>query len=425
MALDAVVSEGRSLDAVLASVEESISAADKPLLRMLCYGSIRYHYRLRSQLRQLLERPLKASDSVIESLLVIGLYQLGDTRVPDHAAVSMTVEAARVLRRPRYAGLMNAVLRNFVRREIAAGVPANDEARFNHPQWLIERLRKDWPDDWESIIRANNDRAPMWIRVNRQRCSAKQYLEQTGIDGQLLPGAEQAIRLENPVAVEDLAGFAEGQVSVQDCAAQLAAPWLLEGGGRRVLDACAAPGGKTGHLLEILGDGSEVTALDSDAVRLENVKQNLARLGMQATLFAGDASAPAEWWDSRPFDRVLLDAPCSATGVIRRHPDIKLLRRDRDIAKLAARQREMLEALWTVVKPGGRLLYVTCSVLSEENEGVVAPFLASQADTREIRVLHDYNISALMRPKAVGWQVLPGTEGMDGFYYVLIEKVST
>jgi 16S rRNA (cytosine967-C5)-methyltransferase len=421
-AIDAVVSDGRSLDVALAAVEEKIQPADRPLVRMLCYGSLRHHFRLRAQLRQLLERPLKAQDRVIESLLVVGFFQLSDTRVPDHAAVSMTVEAARILRRPRYAGLINAVLRNFVRRKIADSEPADEEARFNHPQWLIDRLRVDWPNDWQKIIEANNDRAPMWLRVNRQRLSAKGYLKQNALEGELLPGADQAIRLAAPVPVDDLPGFADGQVSVQDCGAQLAAPWLLADGGQRVLDACAAPGGKTGHLLEILGPDADVTAIDSDAGRLEGVKQNLDRLGLVATLFAADASKPGEWWNGQGFDRVLLDAPCSATGVIRRHPDIKLLRRDTDIPALARLQRAMLDALWTVVKPSGRLLYVTCSMLAAENEDVVGGFLEAHDDVRENRVLQDYNNFDLMCERTAGFQVLPGTQGLDGFYFASLEK---
>jgi 16S rRNA (cytosine967-C5)-methyltransferase len=422
-AIDAVVSDGRSLDVALAAAEENLKPTDWPLVRMLCYGSLRFHFRLRSQLGQLLERPLKTSDSVIESLLVVGLFQLSDTRVPDHAAVSATVEAARLLRRPRYAGLINAVLRNFGRRKIADREPVDDEARFNHPRWLIERLKKNWPDDWQQIIAANNDRAPMWLRVNTQRTTVAAYLQENNIEGELLPGADQAIRLAKPMPVDDLAGFADGLVSIQDGAAQLAAPWLLANGGKRVLDACAAPGGKTGQLLEILGKDADLTAIDVDAQRLEGVSQNLDRLGLRATVLTGDASNTKGWWNEQPFERVLMDAPCSATGVIRRHPDIKLLRRDKDIAALAKSQRAMLEALWAVVAPGGRLLYVTCSVLAEENEGVAGPFLAAHADASEDRVLHDYNIHDLMRERSTGFQVLPGTQGLDGFYFASLQKV--
>ena len=434
-AIDAVVVAGRSLDQALAEAEERVSADDRPLLRMLCYGTLRHHFRLRWQLGQLLDRPLKGRDSVVESLLAIGLFQLTDTRVPDHAAVSMTVEAARILRLPKYAGLINAVLRNFGRRGIANREPDNDEARHDHPGWLLAALRADWPDDWADIVAANNDRAPMWLRVNRKKASVDDYLGLLGVahpdvGAGKLPGVADAIRLDRPLPVEALPGFADGWVSVQDAAAQLAAPWLLDGGdadgsyGVRVLDTCAAPGGKTGHLLECLGGGADVTAVESDRARAVRIGENLARLGLEATVIVGDASKPGEWWDGRARDRVLVDAPCSASGVIRRHPDIKVLRRAGDVATLAVTQRAILEALWPVLAPGGRLLYVTCSVLAAENEGVIGPFLAAHPDASERRVLHDYNIRALMRERSTGYQVLPGTADMDGFYYAALEKAA-
>ena len=421
-AVDAVVSGGRSLDAALANAEANTRPEDHPLLRMLCYGSLRHHFRLRDQLEQLLDRPLKKRDKVIESLLVVGLFQLSDTRVPDHAAVSMTVEAARLMRMPKFAGLVNAILRNYGRKKIAGREPRSEAARLNHPDWLVRRFRDDWPEDWESIITASNDRAPMWIRVNRRHMSAEDYLAGHGIDGETLPGVPDAIRLAEPVAVDRLPGFADGLVSVQDGAAQIAAPWLLHDGGSRVLDACAAPGGKTGHLLEILGPAGGVTALDSDAERLARVRENLDRLSLDGTLIAGDASKPGEWHEGEGFDRILLDAPCSATGVIRRHPDIKVLRRDEDIHRLSILQGDILEALWGLLLPGGRLLYVTCSVLAEENESVVGRFLAATADAQEDRVLHDYNIRDLMCDRRHGFQVLPGTKGLDGFYFACLAK---
>ena len=423
-AIDAVVSEGRSLDAVLAELDERIKPVDRPLVKMLCYGTLRFHWRLRAQLRQLVDRPLKARDSVIESLLAVGLFQLSDTRVPDHAAVSTTVEAARLLRRPKYKGLINAVMRNYLRKDMKNQEPADDESRFNHPAWLIKRLQADWPEHWQQILEANNDRAPMWLRVNRQHMSAAQYIGEFAVDGHELDGLEQAVRLSQPLSVEELPGFSEGRVSVQDGAAQLAAPWLLAGGGTSVLDACAAPGGKTGHLLELMGPGAVLTAIDQDVQRLRGVAENLARLGLDATVMAGDASNTKDWWDGQYFERILLDAPCSATGVIRRHPDIKLLRREADIATLAALQRAMLEALWAVLRPSGRLLYVTCSVLAEENDGLVGGFLAAHDDAREDRALHNNNIHDLMREKTCGFQVLPGTQGLDGFYFACLEKVS-
>lgn len=423
--VDAVVTRGRSLDASLGELDEKTGPADQPLIKMLCYGTLRHHFRLRADLMKLLERPLKSRDSVIESLLAIGLFQLTDTRIPDHAAVSMTVEAARLLRRPKYAGLINAVLRNFLRRGIAVQEAGDDESRFNHPAWFIDALRADWPHEWQQILAANNLRAPMWLRVNQKRTTTLDYIERlepAADEHAVLPGIVHAIRLGKPVPVDTLPGFADGDVSVQDAAAQLAAPWLLMGGGARILDACAAPGGKTGHLLELAGADSALTAVELDPERLAGIQENLDRLGFHATVLAADASNPKEWWDRVPFDRILLDAPCSASGVIRRHPDIKLLRRASDIEALAARQTAMLEALWSLLAPSGRLLYVTCSVLAAENDAVVGKFLARHGDAREDRVLPNYNIRDLMVEKTCGFQVLPGSQGLDGFYFACLER---
>lgn len=430
-AVDAVVNQGRSLDAVLGELEQTVSADGRPLVKMLCYGTLRWHFRLRADLKKLMDRPLKARDSVIESLLAVGLFQLSDTRVPDHAAVSMTVEAARLLRRPKFAGLINAVLRNYRRQDLASLEASDPEARFNHPAWFIERLREDWPDDWQAILAANNERAPMWLRVNLQRATVADYLGRLGqdkgedeVDHALLSGCAQAIRLARPRPVTELPGFAEGDVSVQDAAAQLAAPWLLMHGGTRILDACAAPGGKTGHLLELAGRGGRITAIDRDPARIESIHDNLLRLKLDATVLCADASNPKEWWDGKPFDRILVDAPCSASGVIRRHPDIKLLRRADDIAAMAAQQRAMLEALWPLLATNGRLLYVTCSVLAVENDALVDAFLAAHSDAREDRMLPNYNIHDLMVEKSRGFQVLPGKAGLDGFYFACLERAS-
>lgn len=422
---DAVVNSGRSLDAALSGA--GIPDRDLPLLRLLSYGVLRHHWRLRWQISSLLDRPLKHRDSVIESLLAVGLYQIAHTRIPDHAAVSMTVEAAKVLRRPKYCGLINAVLRNFMRRNIAGLEPDTDEAKYDHPRWLLQRLQADWPEQWQTITRANNERAPMWLRVNTRRSSTGEYLrrlDDMDIKAEGLSGIDSAVRLLQPRNVEDLPGFADGVVSVQDAAAQLAAPWLLADGGTRILDACAAPGGKTGHLLELAAPGTALTAIDLDAARLAGVLQNLNRLGLTATLQQADASNSCEWWDGMPFDRILLDAPCSGTGVIRRHPDIKLLRRDSDIAALAGVQRGLLEALWPLLEVGGKFLYVTCSVLSEENDAVVEHFLGQHPDAREQALLPNYNIHDLMYRTTCGHQILPGTNGLDGFYYACLLKDS-
>ena len=426
--VDAVVSDGRSLDAAIAEREARVPTADRPLVRMLAYGVLRNHWQLQAWIAQLVSRPFRKRDSVINALLAVGLFQLTDTRVPDHAAVSQTVEAARALRRPKLAGVVNACLRRFQRENLAEMAPESDEVRWNHPRWLIDRLRRDWPEDADAILEANNKRSPMWLRANARRTTATEYRERlaaTGIDATLQEGVPDALRLTEPHPVDDLPGFGDGDASVQDAAAQIAARWLRQHTPRRVLDGWAAPGGKSGHLAELGRDDFDLVAVDSDAARLERVRENHERLGLGATIVAGDASKPGEWWNGEPFDAILLDAPCSATGVIRRHPDIKLLRREADIDELSALQANILDALWPTLAPGGRLLYVTCSVLGAENDVVVGGFLDSRDDAEEDAVLPNYNIRDVMRARACGYQVLPGTAGMDGFYYAcLVKKVS-
>jgi 16S rRNA (cytosine967-C5)-methyltransferase len=425
--VDAVVTSGQSLDRAISELEGHVAEDDRPLLRLLCYGALRHHWRLADRANAMLDRPLKRRDSVIKALLSIGLYQLNDTRIPDHAVVSETVEAARLLRRPKYAPLINAILRRALRDRIFETEPSNKEAVFDHPQWLLDVLARDWPDDWQDIVAANNSRAPMWLRVNPANGTAAEYLQRlegAGIEAALLEAAPQAVRLNEPMPVDRLPGFFEGHVSVQDAAAQIAAHCLADGLEGPVLDACAAPGGKSGHLLELAGKQIDLTCVDSDESRLAGVADNLGRLGFDATLIGADASNPSGWWDRTPFNAILLDAPCSASGVIRRHPDIKLLRRPTDIEELASRQLAMLEALWPLLAPGGRLLYVTCSVFAAENDEVVARFLDNCDDGQEDEVLQDYNIRDLMRDKACGHQILPGTAEMDGFYYASLVKVS-
>ena len=423
--VDAVVGGGQSLDAAITKNEDRVSTNDRSLLRMLCYGTLRQHWILQEWIDQLVAKPLRKRDRVINALLAVGLYQIVEMRIPDHAVVSETVEAARRLRRPKLAGLVNACLRRFVREDLSSRDPQCDESKWNHPGWLIRRIRTDWPDDWQAILSANAERAPMWLRANASRNSAEQYrqrLQAEGLEAELRDGVPDAVRLEEPQAVDKLPGFAVGDASVQDAAAQIAARWLLKGGAGHVLDACAAPGGKSGHLLEIGGDRLSLVCVDSDESRTLRIAENLARISRNATIIAADASKPKEWWDDEPFDAILLDAPCSASGVIRRHPDIKLLRRESDLISLAALQRSLLEALWSTLAPGGTLLYATCSVFAAENDEVTVQFLADHGDAIENDVLPNNNIRDLMRRKACGYQILPGSAGMDGFYYAALQK---
>ena len=420
-ALGQVLGEGRSLAVVLPPALARVAPRDRGLLRELCYGVCRWQPELQVLLDGLLNRPLDPREPAARALLLIGLYQLHHLRIPDHAAVAETVAAARQLRKSWAASLTNAVLRAFSRRraELLARVEADTAARTAHPRWLLETLQRDWPDDWPAIVAANNARPPFTLRVNLRQGDRDDYrvrLAAAGKSAEPVAAAPAALTLAEPVEPTALPGFAEGRVSMQDAAAQLAAPLLAVQPGLRVLDACAAPGGKTAHLLECVPDLA-LTALDQDADRLARVRDNLTRLRLHADLVVGDASRPTDWWDGVPYDRILVDAPCSATGVIRRHPDIKLLRRETDLAALADRQQEMLAALWPLLRPGGRLLYATCSVAQRENEQVVAAFLAAQPEAQVQPIRADWG-----RALALGRQILPGEGGMDGFYYAVLVK---
>lgn len=404
-----------SLDGHLAD-----AGTEGPLLRELCSGVCRWHPQLRFILDGLLRAPLRARDRDLDALLLTGLHQLREMDIAEHAAVNETVAAARDLDKDWARPLVNGVLRSYLRRRgeferrIADGPAA---VRLAHPPWLAERVMRAWPGHGEAMLAAGNRRPPMTLRVNRRRggrTEALERLRRAGVGARAGETAPSAILLERPRPVDELPGFAEGLLSVQDEAAQLAPGLLALEDGQRVLDACAAPGGKTGHLLE--SARIALTALDRSAGRLRMVRENLDRLGLEAELRAADAAAPAQWWDGAPFDRILLDAPCSATGVIRRHPDVKLLLAPAAVDRLRARQRRLLEALWPCLKPGGLLLYATCSVLPEENDEVVAAFAdaARGAGREEIRA--GWGVQC-----ARGRQLLPGG-GPDGFYYSLLRK---
>lgn len=415
---------GRSLGDVLSPAQ---AALDDPragaLVQELCYGTLRWYFRLDAVLQALLSKPLKSRDADVRCLLLIGLYQIDRLALPQRVAVHETVQAVRALNKDWAAGLVNAVLRNFQRRgsSLLQSACADEVALHAHPAWLIERLRSDWPQDWAAILAANNTRPPFTLRVNRQRLTRDEYLDvlsQAGLPARTVAHSDQAVRLERPVPVSALPGFTRGDVSVQDAAAQLAAGLLELAAGQRVLDACAAPGGKTSHILET-EPGVALVAMDIDASRLQRIESNLARLSLQAELLAGDAGRPNEWWDGRLFDRILLDVPCSGSGVIRRHPDIKVLRRADDIDALVARQVTILDAIWPLLAPGGMLLYCTCSVLKVENSGQFANFLARHADAEEVTITAAWGHGCTH-----GRQIFPGENQMDGFYFACARKNS-
>ena len=426
-----VATHGRSLDALLAA-SSGDTAQERGLLRALCYDTVRWYIRLDALLARLLSRPNQSMTPEIHALALVGLCQLLYTDIPAHAAVDETVNAARVLKQPRAAGFLNAVLRRCQRdgARLAAAIDADPAVRHAHPRWLVELLAADWPGKSEAILAANNQRPPFWLRANRLRGTGKGYREQLESAGGAVADSlfdDCALRLAEAVDVSDLPGFDAGLVSVQDAAAQWAAHLLAPQPGHRVLDACAAPGGKTCHLLELQPAIAELVALDVSKDRLERVAENLQRLGLQARLVAGDAGDPSDWWDGRPFDRVLLDVPCSATGVIRRHPDIKLLRRATDVAALAARQQGLLATAWTLLAPGGRLVYASCSALRAENAAVVDAFVSAHDSARDVTsaAMTAAGLPAPDHPSArrgSGYAIAAGTRSMDGFYYACLEK---
>jgi 16S rRNA (cytosine967-C5)-methyltransferase len=379
---------------------------------------------------ELLVAQPKALAAPVRALLAVGAHQVEYSRNAPEATVDAAVDAARLLGMKRATGLVNAVLRRFVseRATILARVDESLPARTAHPAWLVDRVVAAWPQQATEILLANNAHPPMVLRVDLSRVSAADYrtrLAEQSIDSQMIQWTGTAVVLDRPVAVSDLPGFIEGLVSVQDAGAQLAAALLDAAPGMRVLDACAAPGGKTGHLLELLGEGAEVTAVDLDATRVALIAQNLERLARTARLYAGDARDPSTFWDGVPFERILVDAPCSSTGVIRRHPDIKLLRRPGDVPAFTATQLAILRAAVTMLSPGGRLLYSTCSVLPEENEQVVAALMESEPGIRPVALPAAERVPGAIE-RRFGVQLLPGAAaGTDGFYYACLEKTTT
>ena len=423
----AAVVRGRSLDAVL---DEELGqlppslAREQPLIQEMSYGTLRWWLGLELLLDGLLDKPLKEKDADLRALLAVGLYQLLFMRVAPHAAVKETVEAVRVLQKDWAKGFVNAVLRRAQREQETLRAQIGKDENRAHPAWLVKALRTAWPEQWRTLLEANNTRAPLTLRVNLSRITRTEYLAHlaaAGLEAAPHPTVDTAVVMASPVPVERLPGFVEGWVSVQDAAAQLAAPLLGALAGMRALDACAAPGGKATHLLES-SPQLVLTVIDVDGQRLGRVRENFARLGLRGTILAGDAVRPADWWDGQPYDRILLDAPCSGTGVIRRHPDIRLHRTPTDIERLATTQERLLTALWPLLAPGGKLLYVTCSVLTRENDAVVENFLAATPDARRAPLAHPA-LAACAHATGPGYAIATGCNEMDGFYYAALTRM--
>ncbi len=426
----AVLKQGQSLSS-LDSLTQQLEARDAAFARLLSYGVLRFYHQLRAQLLELMPKPLKAKDADIELILLLAIYQVLHTRVPDYAVVDMAVKQVRKTRKNWASKLVNGVLRNYLRQQEAFTTSEmGDEARFSHPQWIIDRLRADWPQHWQAILEANNQQPPMTLRVNRQKIEREKYQAtlqaEVGIASTAVEGLPSALIMEQPAEVTRMPGYAEGWFSVQDAGAQFAAQLLQPAPGDRVLDACAAPGGKTAHLFEIEPQ-IELTAVDISEQRLGRVEENCQRLGFRAELVCADAAHPETWWQGEGFDRILLDVPCSATGVIRRHPDIKHLRRAEDIEALVQLQRQILLRSWDLLNPGGRLLYATCSVFRDENERQVEDFLQSKEDAVLVELpdwIEQYPAETNLQKQATGIQLFPLNGINDGFYYALLEKKS-
>ncbi|NMZ16473.1 16S rRNA (cytosine(967)-C(5))-methyltransferase RsmB [Pseudomonas rhodesiae] len=423
-ALAAVLNGKASLNSSLPTQLDKVEDRDRGFTQDLAFGTARWQPRLSALAAKLLQKPFKAADADVEALLLVGLYQLLYTRVPAHAAIGETVGCADKLKKPWAKALLNAVLRRAQRESEAllAELEHDPVVRTAHPRWLQKSLKAFWPQQWEAICAANNAHPPMILRVNRrhhQRDAYLKLLSDAGLSATPCAYSVDGIVLEAATDVRSLPGFAEGWISVQDEAAQLAADLLDLAPGQRVLDACCAPGGKTCHILEVEKDLAQVVAVDLEAKRLVRVRENLARLGLSAELIAADGRDTATWWDGKSFQRILLDAPCSATGVIRRHPDIKLTRQADDIAALAALQGELLDALWPTLEVGGILLYATCSTLPTENTEVIEAFLARTSGARELDLA---TAAGIKQPH--GRQLLAQEGGHDGFYYAKLIKIA-
>lgn len=419
-----VTEDGRSLSQTLPEgLAQFSDRRERSFTQNLVLGTIRWQARLAAIRDQLLKKKLKPKDADINQLILLGLYQVIYMETPEHAAVSETVAVVQKLKKPWAKALVNAVLRNFIREQesVCAEVDLKPAQKYAHPQWLFKALRKAYPDNWSEIMQANNQIAPLTLRVNplyQSREELLKKLENEGIEAEAHPHAAQGITLKQSADITQFPSYDEGGFSVQDAAAQQAAHILNPKPEERILDACAAPGGKTTHLQELAQNRAQLLALEVAPERIERLAENLHRLDLNADYQVGDASQPEEWWDGEAFDKILLDAPCSATGIIRRQPDIKQHRTEEDIQALVSLQEQILQALWKTLKPGGQLLYATCSVLPQENKLQMQSFVTHQKDAEVIEL----ELQGSITFEEPGNQFLPGSYGMDGFYYCLLQK---
>jgi 16S rRNA (cytosine967-C5)-methyltransferase len=422
-----VLREGVTLDAALKDALVGADSKLTPSVRSLSYGAVRGFFRHEAILGKLLSMPVRSLDFLVRAILSVALYELEDERSPQYAVVDAAVQTAKATDAARASGLINAVLRRYLRerKTVDAEIASRPATRHAAPIWLADRFRTDWPVRWTQLLAASDAQAPMWLRVNSRLASTSEYLAQlqaAGIEGREEPRVPYAIALDSPRDVHELPGFAQGLVSVQDLGAQCVAFPLALAAGQRVLDACAAPGGKTALMAEREPNLTKLVAVDIDPHRLGKVRENLNREQLDAEVVAADASAPAGWWDGEPFDRILLDAPCSGLGVIRRHPDIRLRKSPSDIDKLPSLQGKLLRATWELLKVGGRLVYVTCTVTRSENRNVIAAFLADHAEAHIVPVEAWEGWPGLGEADEFGRQILPGEAGADGFYYAALTK---
>ena len=416
------VEQGSSLNTLIPQNEKKLHKNDQPMLRQILYGTLRHYFSLDFICKKLLRKSFKKSDNNLKILIIIGIYLLEFSRIPSHAAVKNTVDTLKLIKKDWAKGVINAVLRGFIRQRegLKNSIKGDMVSLYEHPEWFISLCRDNWKDQWREILLANNTQSPLTLRINTQKTKRKDYielLEKSKISAHATEFSSDGITLDKACAVDILPGFLEGYVSVQDEAAQLSAELMACRPGERILDACSAPGGKMCHLLEKTQD-INIHAIDIDDKRLTKIEQNLKRLNQKATLICANALDTDKWWDKKFYDRILLDAPCSATGVIRRHPDIKHLRRNSDVEKLAEIQQSLLSKMWSLLKPGGRLVYATCSVLAIENCEQIKRFLVKHSNASIMQIDEKFDPFKT----EYGIQLLPTINKYDGFFYSVLKK---